>query len=878
MKFFNGIIVPILSSVNEGIFSSILFILLCLIYSISWYKRFKRSYYVFPLYSLCGVLLSSIYWYYRFFTSDYTIITSDLIKVGFSDVIFGWIFCFGIISIFINMTEVKPCNISPKDNRSNQNKEQNEVTLSLLEEDNPITNSEEDELGFEIDVDNLFKQINNRDKNSSFSIGINARWGDGKSSFINLLVEKFRKNEERFVVVQFNPRHTNNNSIQSSFFEMLFSELSKYDSRFKHSFNDYLRVIDVITDNKYLSAIFNTAKLFNRFDEKEKINNAIKRLKKRIIVIIEDLDRLMVDEIIEVFKLIDGNASFNNIIFICAYDKNRIQYLIKSEEDYNIYSDKFFTWEQTLPLRSWDLLLKNLTKNLTKGLDFNNDEEEEVKNIISFNYSIFKSYLHNLRDVKRYINLVKPSLKKIYKEVQIKDYLLLGLIRYKYPQEYKSLYEKNAYKDSNLNLKRQITIDEIDNYKSKDILKVLFPEYSVTFYRSINSVGAFSIYFHEHLFEHLSIECLRAMFEKDTDYKIAIKEILDNKKWNELTEYLDSLRFQSLQSWDEVVRYMDIFIYLNAHYNENYLSTISVGLFFEKRIADDLCKRYSLTQSNYKALLSQRLMGKYPEYPFEISKQQLWAYKSGEIRTELIFSETELMDILKNSLKDLIRHEPTYSIMHRNILRCCISHIDPVSRKVTLDPEACELIRQTIERKPDNYINDFVFLGVTSSSPDWNNITCEAFWEQIFGDKDKMKKFISDDKLNGIINIDRVRHFWQIYENNGYETIEFQNQGSVKSKIDNNLVSEVEKLNAILSIESQINSLIISDETLESSLKTIKDLFDKLNANTLYIKKRGDVLKLIKNKFNELTSLVTLQNDSAKIQSYVKYINEHLVI
>ena len=59
-------------------------------------------------------------------------------------------------------------------------------------------------------------------------------------------------------------------------------------------------------------------------------------------------------------------------------------------------------------------------------------------------------------------------------------------------------------------------------------------------------------------------------------------------------------------------------------------------------------------------------------------------------------------------------------------------------------------------------------------------------------------------------------------------------------------------LNEILSIESQINSLVISEETLKSSEKTLKSISDKLMVNTLYIKKRGEVLQLIKDKFNEL--------------------------
>lgn len=854
MTLFNKIIVPILSSANEGVFSSLLFVSLVIALSVFGYKRFKRFYYVTPICCLGNIVLSLIYLYYRIFTSDYVITSSDLMKIGFTDIIFGGLFIFGVISIFVDVTEVKPQKASSKDNQSDSDEEPNEETFSLLVEDRPINRSDEDELHFGEDVNGLFNQINNCKAQSSFSIGINARWGDGKSSFINLLIEKFRENEEHFIVIQFNPRHAPNGSIQASFFEMLFSELSKYDSRFTHSFNDYLRVIDVMADNKYLSAIFKTTKLLNRESEKDKIDEAIKRLNKRIIVIIEDLDRLMADEIIEVFKLIDGNASFDNIIFISAYDKIRIQSLIKQSDAYSAYSDKFFVHERILPLLTRESLLGYLSNNITKGIRLKKEEEEEIKRIIANDNSFFKTYLHNLRDVKRYINIVRPSLPRVFDELKIRDYLLIRLVRYGYPQEYRLLFEQNEHKVDDFNLKQVITIDDIEkSYESKDILKVLFPDGGSTSFRSINSINSvrwFKKYFLG--IESPSMKTLRSMFEKEVDYKAVIKNVFDNGHRNVLIEYLNSLNILSQQNWDDVIRYLDIYIHLNARYNENLYSTINVSSLLEERIAKDLCKRHNLEMKDYRDLLYQRLIGEYPEYPFEISKQQLWAYKREEIKAKLVFSETELMDILKKSLKDLIEHEPNYSTLHNKILHSCISSIDPISRKATLDPEACEWIRQSIELKPDEFIDKFVFLGATSSSPDWNNIVCEPFWKQIFGDKDKIKNFIYDKKLNSITNIERARNFWKLYENNGYEAIEFENQGSVKEKIENNLVSEVEMLNEILSIESQINSLVISEETLKSSEKTLKKLSDQLEENTLYIKKRGEVLQLIKNKSNEL--------------------------
>lgn len=870
MNLFNWLVVPILSTINEGLIASIVFSFLFISISVYWYNRFRQWYYVKPLPILTCMLLCCIYWYYRVFTTNYTIIVSDLFHVGFSDIVITALTSWSIISIFINLFREKYY----KKKRDILFKENNEFPSPKFEEDKPITCSEDDELGFVEDVDLLFQSINDRQDSSSFSIGINARWGDGKSSFINLLAEKVITNKDGYILVRFNPRYANNDSIQASFFETLFSELSKFDSRFKRSFNDYLKVIDVIADNNYLSALLSMTELFNREDEKEKINQAIKQLGKRVIVIIEDLDRLMKDEIIEVLKLIDGNASFDNLIFISAYDKDSIHSLISLDEC-NTYSDKFFTYERTLPLRSPNLMLKFLMEHLIQNQGFSKDEEDEIRNVVRANSSLFQAYLHNLRDIKRYINLVRPAIKRIYKEIKVRDFLLIELVRYRYPNEYRKLYEQNSHKDSETNFERKITIDGIDKeYKSQDILSVLFPSNGNYSYRSINSIGAFSIYFHEHLFEHLSINKLDSLFDESIDYIVIIKEIIDNKKWNELHEYLGSFNALSLSSWDNVIRYVDIYLHISAHYNETFNSTISVGILLEKRVSDKLCEKFNIKIDEYKSILSQRLTGVYPEYPYEIAKQQLWAYKSGELRTELIFTDSELMDILKKSLRDLITHEPGYTALHKNILRACISSIDPNSKKVTLDAEACKMILKAIENKPEEFIHDFVFLGATSSSPDWNNITCYPFWKQIFASEELIKEFLFDEKLDNLTNIKRVRNFWQIYEMNNYEGIEFEDQGPVQAKIDANLEHEYKQLEELLSIESDVNSVVISQETLVASYKILNELLNQLESNTLYIKKRGDVRKLIVDKINELKqikeseSLNISQEVYDKIQSY----------
>lgn len=307
-----------------------------------------------------------------------------------------------------------------------------------------------------------------------------------------------------------------------------------------------------------------------------------------------------------------------------------------------------------------------------------------------------------------------------------------------------------------------------------------------------------------------------------------------------------------------------------------------MGILIEKKVSERLCKKFEISMDNYKSTIYHRLIGCNNEYPYEIVELQLWAYKKGEIRHELIFTENELLTILKNSLKDLVRINPGYTALHRNILRACISFIDPTSKKVILDSEACEMVLGAIKSQPESYLNDFVFLAGVSSSPDWNSITCDPFCRQIFGSKDNIKEFIFDTKFDTLLNIDRVRNFWSIYEMNNYEPIEFQDQGPVQEKIDANLVNERKLLNELLKIESEVNSIAISQDNIVNAYKVLKDALARLDSNTLYIKKNGDVRASIIKKRDELKllreseHLKITQEVLGKIQSYENFINEHL--
>jgi len=192
------------------------------------------------------------------------------------------------------------------------------------------------------------------------------------------------------------------------------------------------------------------------------------------------------------------------------------------------------------------------------------------------------------------------------------------------------------------------------------------------------------------------------------------------------------------------------------------------------------------------------------------------------------------------------------------------------------------MVLHAIESKPDEYIKDFVFLAGVSSSPDWNSITCDPFWRQIFLSAENIKDFIFNEKLDSLTNIERVRNFWLLFEANNYEPIEFQNQGPVQAKIDSDLVTERKLLDEILNIESVINSITISKDSFVDTYRVLKESLEQLSSNTLHIKKNGDVRKSILKKGVELKLLRNSEPSEItpeileKIKLFDDYLNEHL--
>ena len=411
-------------------------VVICIVlYLVYWIWEHRRSYP--PVGGIPWLIgLGSLYLYVRnspFYTfwplkNGYSVALVDLFAFPYL-LILGWI----IYSLAVKFPRVDATNIA-----------------ATIRKDREIKFEYEDWFGFGGIVDTLFENLQSLDlRFESLSMGIIAQWGAGKSSFINLLINRAEKHGD--IIVRFNPRGSKNVAqIQEDFFEAFAQEVSKYYTGFGLLLGRYTKRLGLLGQYEWTRSLGSLLTLLLPEKDVEAINEAIFMINKRIYVVIDDLDRLTGEEIMEVLKLIDRNASFHNVVFITAYDKgyvnNVLEQYLKHGLDHS-FIDKYVTWEVTLPETDRFMLRASMSTYLRKSLSpFHKDMEGDVLRGWSYVDEFVSDNLGSMRHLKRYWNLMICRYRTVCNNVDPADFFLLALLQYRYQDIYNNLAQQKYIK------------------------------------------------------------------------------------------------------------------------------------------------------------------------------------------------------------------------------------------------------------------------------------------------------------------------------------------------------------------------------------------------------------------------------------------------
>lgn len=552
--------------------------------------------------------------------------------------------------------------------------EQQKQNANPLVRDSAITNKDEDFFGYQKMVDSLLADLYDTDvENEAFSVGIAGKWGVGKSSFINLLRNSIPK--KGGLIVDLYPRSSMNlSAISLDFFNSLSNTLKGYHTGSWHIVDKYVKSLRCIEGKGWFNKTIDAIEVFAKTDEKERLQNVITEIGRKIFVIIDDLDRLTAPEILEVLKIIDRNGSFKNVIFVVAYDKGYVNAVLRKYLGYEgseMFTDKYFNFEYSLPAHNFYMERQYVANYIRNKISVNEGDAVTKADLLTVWNRIGDSivrYLGLMRDVKRFVNILMSRLASVKDNVNIEDFILITLLRYKDLDLYYKLSTADmliggnqfSEGDPNLLYLKEIAFHEIGarplGWKdASNILQRLFPvkgqeaHYDLKAdYRKVRTTNAFDTYFFDAASGKILHKDLRRLFDSSSkEDSINIAKELYNADQTSLLQYLQSRTIKVLGTKANLERYLEILLYLYHYSNKKSSIEYLFMSFWDTDIYDDI-KNIDIfkKQNDYKKWFSsfiERAILKYPVAIGGISLNFLELQEKEKNTT--IFEKNELIDV-----------------------------------------------------------------------------------------------------------------------------------------------------------------------------------------------------------------------------------------
>ena len=620
--------------------------------------------------------------------------------------------------------------------------------------DEPIETSDEDMLGRSGFARTLARRLlKTRSSHQSFAVGILSPWGYGKTSFLNLIKDELKRHEA--MCIDFSPwSYGKETDLVREFFTEVGKELRRYADTLPRDMMEYARILEKSESTSWLSMLLslgNTA--YSLEQQGNLLKQSLQKIDRPIVVFIDDLDRLGGNEIMEVLKLIRNVANFPGLKFVAAYDRAYLVEAIKKQnvESANCYLEKIFQIEYTLPTFEREKLITRLEEECSKFL--RDEDKEALKKIFGSKFSfegVATEELITLRDVKRYINALQSSYKKLVGNVELRDLMNLEILRLKYKPVYDLLSQRwkqvVRYKDGALKLykteqnKKEDVLDylnmpsyevttllnalgytEIEMGRIIRILKFLFPPFgSSAMYGAINNKDSIARYFYNNLLDKdIPIEVFDRLWEKEyDDIKAEVDEIMERNQDLSLVNQLSGFKPESAAVCAKVVKIM-------FYVGTKLVQTRSLYSDILKKI--DLLSSYSDSDANVKAVL----LG-------IIAEHRLSNYVSdflfSECRSlEKYFSFEEIKELETNYLKEAIRQDlplvKVYDYMYRATYKGS-------------DYKVNERANKLFKKYADKHIEEFLQSQVSYMRPNGGYYSVSPFAQKVWGSWADFQKYV----------------------------------------------------------------------------------------------------------------------------------------
>ena len=318
--------------------------------------------------------------------------------------------------------------------------------------DSPVHKASEDRFSRWSFAERIADVISSRKDPDSITIGLYGAWGEGKTSVLNFIEESI--NEKGTVItVKFNPWLFGNvESLLLGFFDILAEALDTKLITTGEKLKDILKktapgiasVSGVQGLGEAVGAFLHGPDIIQL---RNRIEKELEKSKRRILVMIDDVDRLEKSEIQALFKLVKLVADFKYTAYILAFDKDVVaDSLSESYSGANKKSgEQFLEKIIQIPLHLPAVPVKDLRQFCFQGVNEALTatgitlSEQQVQEFVRHFTLAFNENLTTPRKAKLYSNILMFSLPMLKDEVNPVDLMLIEGVRIFAPELYEAI-------------------------------------------------------------------------------------------------------------------------------------------------------------------------------------------------------------------------------------------------------------------------------------------------------------------------------------------------------------------------------------------------------------------------------------------------------
>lgn len=363
-----------------------------------------------------------------------------------------------------------------------------------MHSDSPINAIREDRFGRASLVDQVAKAIKKKceSEHDSLCIGIYGKWGEGKTSFVNMLKSLLLadRTTDNVYIANFNPWIINDEQgLVKEFFKVIAGNVDNTLNGFIAKYGGLITYSSQLVGNlivpgfgtalkthlKELEGYILKAADTSLEEQKDRISKELVKSQKHLLVFIDDIDRLDSEEMHAVFRLVRQVADFKNTIYVLSLDEERVSKSIgkyygdEGEYDGRQFLEKIVQIPIVLPQIQKNVIRLSLRQTLIDV--FNSCGLEgalEVEDILDKIAPLFETE----REIIRYKNQLQFFFPTVYTEVNYSDYCILEAIKTFNHKAYSLIKENRPYM-----LKELPTAYE-PKEKETDFAKIIEGEYS----------------------------------------------------------------------------------------------------------------------------------------------------------------------------------------------------------------------------------------------------------------------------------------------------------------------------------------------------------------------------------------------------------------